>query len=363
MLKNSGFTLVELLAVIVVLSIIALIGFGSIGNIIESATTSADKLTIKEYAKAVDRAVLLYEMNNSDKVINIDQEWITNNVKFEKSTVQCERIEYDKFTNLYGCKVNNVDNTYCYSDDVASECNKDKLYKIYGNSVQNRIPTPGEPVEIQSVGDSVTDASDIHNGEYKIPVKLTNESGESETINIYLKEPLRKIGDYADYIDLKNKKVVRQIKEYILTGEESGQYYFESGNNFNGLARILYRPYKNDGISGTKFLSNQLSNAKETDYKEWTLYNASSSKDPRCFIYFPKEYNKAAESTATSLPIQFIRQQYSNGNPIKIYGVVKETVEEDITDVPTIPELTGTIEYTIGTELAPSNIEYEYKNS
>lgn len=33
------------------------------------------------------------------------------------------------------------------------------------------------------------------------------------TQNIYLDEPLRKVGDYADYIDFKNQKVVRKVKE------------------------------------------------------------------------------------------------------------------------------------------------------
>ena len=36
---------------------------------------------------------------------------------------------------------------------------------------------------------------------------------EPITQNIYLDEPLRKVGDYADYIDFKNQKVVRKVKE------------------------------------------------------------------------------------------------------------------------------------------------------
>lgn len=40
-LRNKGFTLVELLAVIVVLSIIALIGFTQVGNVIETAREKA----------------------------------------------------------------------------------------------------------------------------------------------------------------------------------------------------------------------------------------------------------------------------------------------------------------------------------
>lgn len=46
-------------------------------------------------------------------------------------------------------------------------------------------------------------------GKYRIPIKLTNENGESTTTNIYLDEPLRKVEDSADYIDFKTKKVVR----------------------------------------------------------------------------------------------------------------------------------------------------------
>ena len=54
-------------------------------------------------------------------------------------------------------------------------------------------------------------------------IKLQLERGTSATEyepyiepiaqNIYLDEPLRKVGDYADYIDFKNQKIVRNIKE------------------------------------------------------------------------------------------------------------------------------------------------------
>lgn len=41
------------------------------------------------------------------------------------------------------------------------------------------------------------------------------------TSNIYLDQPLRKIGDYADYIDWKEQKVVRNISSVILDGSEN----------------------------------------------------------------------------------------------------------------------------------------------
>ena len=40
---------------------------------------------------------------------------------------------------------------------------------------------------------------------------------EPVTYNIYLDEPLRKVGNYADYIDLKKEKVVRNVKTINLS--------------------------------------------------------------------------------------------------------------------------------------------------
>lgn len=49
-------------------------------------------------------------------------------------------------------------------------------YRIYGNSIQNDIPSSSNPVEVQSVGDLVTDVTDANYGKYKITVK---ESGKN----------------------------------------------------------------------------------------------------------------------------------------------------------------------------------------
>ena len=73
------------------------------------------------------------------------------------------------------------------------------------------------------------------NNKYKIPVKLSNSEGESTTTNIYLDEPLRKVGDYVDYIDFQNKKVVRNVKGITVdqnTKMSSSPYVY---NNMNGV--------------------------------------------------------------------------------------------------------------------------------
>lgn len=55
-LNKKGFTLVELLAVIVVLGIIALIGFTSVGGIIEDTKKSSAKQTVTNYISAAKTA-------------------------------------------------------------------------------------------------------------------------------------------------------------------------------------------------------------------------------------------------------------------------------------------------------------------
>lgn len=49
-------------------------------------------------------------------------------------------------------------------------------YTISGNSVQDGIPTPDAPIEIESVGDLVTDSSDTNYGKYKIPIKISTKN-------------------------------------------------------------------------------------------------------------------------------------------------------------------------------------------
>ena len=49
-------------------------------------------------------------------------------------------------------------------------------YKVYGNSVQDGTPTPDTPIEIQSVGDLVTDTSSPYYGKYDVPVTVCEKN-------------------------------------------------------------------------------------------------------------------------------------------------------------------------------------------
>lgn len=49
-------------------------------------------------------------------------------------------------------------------------------FKIYGNSVQNGTPMPDNPIEIQSVGNLITDETDEHYSKYDIPIELQSKN-------------------------------------------------------------------------------------------------------------------------------------------------------------------------------------------
>ena len=55
---------------------------------------------------------------------------------------------------------------------------------------------------------------------YKIPVKVN----DTTTTNIYLSEPLRRIGNYVDYIDFESQKVVRNVKAGLISSDLLSDY-------------------------------------------------------------------------------------------------------------------------------------------
>jgi hypothetical protein len=97
--------------------------------------------------------------------------------------------------------------------------------------------------DILSLSEGVGDKND--DGTYTIPIKITTAS-EEKTININVSQPLRKIGDFVDYIDLKNKKVVRYIEE---TGSDSEETYNVLNNPKEETIDIDNIPNFNDIVS------------------------------------------------------------------------------------------------------------------
>lgn len=343
-------------------------------------------------------------------------------------------------------------------------------YQIWGNSVQNGTPSPDNPVEIQSVGDLVTDETSEYYGKYKIPIKICGnnllnintfepyktgritidgdtityngswyisndidlkagttvtcsfnmtgydatasasnkwriqyadgtysptymDSGDNislikdaskimiyvsqgasvsatisniqlefgtvateyeqyreETINIYIDEPLRKIGDFADYIDFLRGKVVRNIIKDILEvrglssiGTVDGYY------NYNRLYNS--RKVINDQNQKQVF-SNKMIGLSIADYKSY-VGECISCNNSNTAIFLKISNNRFSEYSIAAA------NQWLNENPVDIYYVVNTPIEESITLEP-IPLQDGINNIITETTIQPSNVVVEY---
>lgn len=111
-------------------------------------------------------------------------------------------------------------------------------YKIYGNSFQDGEPSPDNPIEVQSVGELVTDESDVNYGKYKIPVTARSKN----LFNISTSKGFVSTDSRIKNIINKNSITVtnnadRQLTTILTLGEfEAGTYYIgmtSDGKKFN----------------------------------------------------------------------------------------------------------------------------------
>ena len=221
-------------------------------------------------------------------------------------------------------------------------------------------PSPKTPIEVLSVGDY-----DEITGKYVIPFNVNGE-----VTNIYLDKPLRKIGDVADYIDFKERKIYRYIEEYIYDGTYSFSQYATSVGKTYPCIYTSFSVISRDASKSILFSHAKVTNYTVLDgatygiwphnnqtyqgYMYWGIIpDADSTLDNK--IGLSKAYT-AAENQAVFHP--WIRNQVSNGTPPKLYYVRKgEPAKEDI-ELPSIYSINKNDTITFDTLVQPS-VVYE----
>ena len=179
---------------------------------------------------------------------------------------------------------------------------------------------------------------------------------EPTTTNIYLDEPLRKVGDYADYIDHIRKKVVRNIFHCslldIVGGVTSGY------KTTNGLCRVFssVEPKANMLIAP---LSRSMKGGTKINGDSAGLYFADQYQSLYC--YFNSDSVGLTEDMSSSEIANAIKQ-YIQDNEIDIYYVLRTPIEEAI-ELPIIPTHQGASIITANSSIQPSNAEITYYSS
>lgn len=222
-------------------------------------------------------------------------------------------------------------------------------YRIYGNTVQDGTPMPDNPVEIQSVGDLVTEGE--YAGKYKIPVVASTENNVPKTTNIYLDEPLRKIGDYADVIDFERGVVERKIRKVIFNGTETWLRDMELSDTVRYFSVINF-----PGRIEMRF--DKCTHFERMDYPLINTIDAVGfSTANRVQVVF--RVSKIDFPTTDSLK-KFLNEQYTKGTPVTVYYALADPTTEPIS-LPSIPTFDGTTIIKTDTEIQPSNMEITYK--
>lgn len=170
----------------------------------------------------------------------------------------------------------------------------------------------------------------------------------NETANIILNEPLRKIGDYADYIDFKNQKVVRNIQERYVRQIASSNWTKSSsypGGFYTGKGSVSPQG-KWDRQTQFGFLCNYAPSVKSVDeYSVGTCFEDGSYN----FRFF----------NSTTMPTIADWVNYINTHDVKMYYVATSPVIESIA-LPPILTAKGDNTLDINTKILPSNVIIKY---
>ena len=157
-MKKKGFTLIELITVLVIMAILALIVTPLVMSIIRKARVSADKRSIDAYGRSIELAIADYLLDNGTFPTSIEQ--LT--IEYSGDEVVCSTTYLNDDTSIYlaGCTVNGRSIDYEYGKD-------------------KRPPT----YEVYEIGDEVT----YNNVDYYV-IKDSNES--ESTVTLLKAEPL-----------------------------------------------------------------------------------------------------------------------------------------------------------------------------
>lgn len=194
----------------------------------------------------------------------------------------------------------------------------------------------------------------ITNVQIEEGITVTNYEPYQQPIetNIYLKDPLRKSKDFADYIDFANSKIIRNIDEVKFTGIENWQMA-TSGS----LLGMIYLGRGNTALQTSYGYCSHFpfgTNAYVTDnISWWYVNNVIRVKQKR------ENDENVLYKDATEFKT-FLQEQNAAGTPVTALIPRTAPLEESIIGLPKIPTLKGTTIISIPTELIMPTAKAKY---
>ena len=182
---------------------------------------------------------------------------------------------------------------------------------------------------------------------------------EPVTSDIYLDEPLRKIGEYVDYIDFENGKVVRKVGAGDLT-TITNTNYISVGKTPN-----QYGYYRNYYLTTDKFVDGQmLSGTNLRGYSNFLPCSATNTAWDKWNseqVYFGQSNTVVYVITANQIVEKTDLIKYISNNGAftpYIYYILATPIEKKV-ELPTLPTFEGTTIIEVNTNITP-NVEINY---
>jgi len=215
--KNlRAFTLIELIAVLVIMAILALIVTPLVMNIIRKARIAADKRSIDAYGRSIELAIAGYLLDNGKFPTSIDQ--LT--IEYSGNKVECSTTQLNSDSSVYltGCTVGGRTVDYAYGTD------------------KNTTPEPvapsytsyqvGDHVSYNNVTYYVIEDSDTTNDTVKLLKENPLTKTEMDSLNLtgltVSEENAYGKVQYGSSVDYSTSTVKQVVDKWAATAVKSG---------------------------------------------------------------------------------------------------------------------------------------------
>lgn len=170
------------------------------------------------------------------------------------------------------------------------------------------------------------------------------------TTNIFLDEPLRKVGDYADYIDYDKQKVVRKVAR--TDSLRAGNIY--NWINRHGITTESVLKYTSTRLKG---MSNRLNVFTASGNETCTFWLGVSNR----IIYWVGILDVLGIYSDSKTSKEMIEEfnTWLADNPTYVIYPLATPTEEPVT-LPVLPQFKGTTIYEVGANIKPSGMEAKY---
>ena len=279
-MRSKGFTLVELLAVLLILAIIALIVVPQILHIIEESKIESIRISASNYIRAVNTAIMSEEMSSNiidgvyiisdnGKTIKYNDKKI--NIEYDGSGIESGMlvIEDNKVKSILKGR---IDEYYAKleNDSVSLYSNIEEIPLTYGQGINSNIKN--------LVGDTTTETEPSL---YKILDTKVKE------ITFLQFDMLPKGYTKEELIQLPTKSLAKGIDAYYDEEHQvvyiySDSYIYLSGrlswmfNKFNSLEEINFNGIEARNLTNTSLMFNACENLKKLDLRTFETESITS---------------------------------------------------------------------------------------